>query len=42
MQHMGWSWTDLMDAPVALVDAIVETLAADQHWTKVKSSLEKR
>jgi hypothetical protein len=33
MQEMGWSWSDLLDAPADLVDEILTRLAAQSEMT---------
>lgn len=42
MQEMNWSWADLLDAPVLLVEEIAERVRARNHWMKVKAERDKQ
>lgn len=41
MKSMGWSWTDLMNAPSDLIDEILTKLGSSNKWSGKRSS-EKR
>lgn len=40
MQEMHWSWSDLLAAPINLVEEIAERIQARNHWQRVKSKQE--
>lgn len=41
MRYMNWSESDLREATAALVEAIFETMQAENHWTGLKQKQDK-
>jgi hypothetical protein len=41
MQEMHWSWSELLEAPVLLVEEIAERVRARNHWQRVKADQDK-
>lgn len=42
MREMGWSWSDLMTTPAAVVDELVLRLSAENTYTEKRRKLDRQ
>lgn len=41
MREMRWTWSALQETPAAVVEAVVERIAAERHWQSEQAKMRK-
>lgn len=40
MEYMGWTWRELQETPVTVVEELIVRIEAREHWKKNKKKLD--